>query len=45
MLICLQDICENLQCETPNRPGYYFAGPALEGTTCGPDLVIIFSYI
>ncbi|XP_060842752.1 A disintegrin and metalloproteinase with thrombospondin motifs adt-2-like [Rhopalosiphum padi] len=32
-----EDICENLQCETPNRPGYYFAGPALEGTTCGPS--------
>ncbi|XP_015365933.1 PREDICTED: A disintegrin and metalloproteinase with thrombospondin motifs 3-like [Diuraphis noxia] len=32
-----EDICENLQCETPNQPGYYFAGPALEGTTCGPS--------
>ncbi|XP_025421682.1 A disintegrin and metalloproteinase with thrombospondin motifs adt-2-like isoform X2 [Sipha flava] len=34
----LESICESLQCETPNRPGYYFAGPALEGTTCGPNL-------
>ncbi|XP_050422560.1 A disintegrin and metalloproteinase with thrombospondin motifs adt-2-like [Adelges cooleyi] len=32
-----EDVCENLQCETPNRLGYYFAGPALEGTTCGPN--------
>ncbi|XP_050539393.1 A disintegrin and metalloproteinase with thrombospondin motifs adt-2-like [Daktulosphaira vitifoliae] len=33
----LEDVCENLQCETPNRIGYYFAGPALDGTTCGPN--------
>ncbi|KAJ8880452.1 hypothetical protein PR048_016922 [Dryococelus australis] len=30
------DICENLKCKTPHRSGYYFAGPALEGTSCGP---------
>ncbi|CAG9765921.1 unnamed protein product [Ceutorhynchus assimilis] len=29
------DICYNLQCKTPNRSGYYFAGPALDGTPCG----------
>ncbi|RZB39497.1 Sod Cu, Reprolysin, Pep M12B propep and/or HMA domain containing protein [Asbolus verrucosus] len=31
----LSTICYNLQCKTPNRSGYYFAGPALEGTQCG----------
>lgn len=30
-------ICENLHCRTPNRSGYYFAGPALEGTDCDTD--------
>lgn len=28
-------VCENLHCRTPHRSGYYFAGPALEGTDCG----------
>ncbi|CAH0551239.1 unnamed protein product [Brassicogethes aeneus] len=31
----LNTICYNLQCKTPNRSGYYFAGPALDGTQCG----------
>ncbi|XP_067002114.1 A disintegrin and metalloproteinase with thrombospondin motifs adt-1-like [Anabrus simplex] len=31
----LQDICQNLRCRTPHRSGFYFAGPALEGTNCG----------
>ncbi|KAJ8935149.1 hypothetical protein NQ314_012967, partial [Rhamnusium bicolor] len=31
----LSTICYNLQCNTPHRSGYYFAGPALEGTQCG----------
>nr|CAH7759323.1 unnamed protein product [Callosobruchus chinensis] len=31
----LTTICYNLQCKTPNRSGFYFAGPALEGTQCG----------
>ncbi|CAH1116620.1 unnamed protein product [Phaedon cochleariae] len=31
----LATICYNLQCKTPQRSGYYFAGPALEGTQCG----------
>ncbi|EDS32641.1 conserved hypothetical protein [Culex quinquefasciatus] len=31
----LERICENLQCRTPHRTGFYFAGPALEGTDCG----------
>ncbi|CAH1981328.1 unnamed protein product [Acanthoscelides obtectus] len=31
----LSTVCYNLQCKTPNRSGYYFAGPALEGTQCG----------
>ena len=32
-------ICQNLHCRTPNRSGYYFAGPALQGTDCGNNLV------
>ncbi|CAK9808405.1 A disintegrin and metalloproteinase with thrombospondin motifs 2 [Anthophora plagiata] len=28
--------CESLQCKTPHRSGYYFAGPALDGTYCAP---------
>lgn len=35
----LQDICYNLQCKTPHRSGYYYAGPALEGTECGRAMV------
>ncbi|KAK6624589.1 hypothetical protein RUM44_011448 [Polyplax serrata] len=31
----LEGICENLRCKTPHRSGFYFAGPALEGTSCG----------
>ncbi|KAJ8925540.1 hypothetical protein NQ315_009380 [Exocentrus adspersus] len=31
----LSTICYNLQCTTPHKSGYYFAGPALEGTQCG----------
>lgn len=26
--------CESLQCKTPHRNGYFFAGPALDGTYC-----------
>lgn len=35
----LSTICYNLQCKTPHRSGYYFAGPALEGTICGEKMV------
>ncbi|XP_052864441.1 A disintegrin and metalloproteinase with thrombospondin motifs adt-2-like [Anopheles cruzii] len=28
-------ICQNTRCRTPHRTGFYFAGPALEGTDCG----------
>ncbi|XP_053673869.1 A disintegrin and metalloproteinase with thrombospondin motifs adt-2-like [Anopheles nili] len=28
-------MCQNLRCRTPHRTGFYFAGPALEGTDCG----------
>lgn len=35
----LSDICNNLQCKTPTRSGYYYAGPALEGTDCGRGMV------
>ncbi|GAB0098114.1 Peptidase M12B domain-containing protein [Sergentomyia squamirostris] len=27
-------MCRNLHCRTRNRSGFYFAGPALEGTEC-----------
>lgn len=30
-------VCENLHCRTPNRAGFFFAGPALPGTLCGND--------
>lgn len=32
----LYEICDALQCSTPHRSGYYFAGPALDGTYCAP---------
>lgn len=31
-VVTLYEACQSLQCETPHRSGYYFAGPALEGT-------------
>lgn len=31
----LDTICYSLQCKTPHRSGFYYAGPALEGTNCG----------
>lgn len=34
-------ICQNLHCKTPNRSGFYFAGPALDGTTCGKKKVAV----
>ncbi|XP_049284975.1 A disintegrin and metalloproteinase with thrombospondin motifs adt-2-like [Anopheles funestus] len=33
----LPAICQNLRCRTPHRTGFYFAGPALEGTDCGEN--------
>lgn len=30
--VTLYQMCQSLQCETPRRSGYYFAGPALDGT-------------
>ncbi|XP_067213562.1 A disintegrin and metalloproteinase with thrombospondin motifs adt-2-like [Linepithema humile] len=35
-VVSLLDICQTLQCETPNKKGFYFTGPALEGTYCAP---------
>lgn len=32
----LYKVCESLQCKTLHRNGYYFAGPALDGTYCAP---------
>ncbi|XP_067213579.1 A disintegrin and metalloproteinase with thrombospondin motifs adt-2-like isoform X2 [Linepithema humile] len=35
-VVSLLDICKSLECETPDKNGYYFTGPALEGTYCAP---------
>ncbi|KAL0132957.1 hypothetical protein PUN28_000590 [Cardiocondyla obscurior] len=35
-VVTLHEACQSLQCETPHRSGYYFAGPALDGTQCDP---------
>lgn len=32
------DICQSLQCRSPHRDGYYFAGPALTGTSCSEGM-------
>lgn len=32
--VTLYQACQSLQCETPRRSGYYFAGPALDGIIC-----------
>ncbi|XP_047368387.1 A disintegrin and metalloproteinase with thrombospondin motifs 2-like isoform X2 [Vespa velutina] len=32
----LHQVCQALQCKSPHRSGYYFAGPALDGTDCAP---------
>lgn len=34
VVVTLSDACQSLQCKTPHRSGYYFAGPALDGTYC-----------
>ncbi|XP_029680560.1 A disintegrin and metalloproteinase with thrombospondin motifs adt-2 isoform X2 [Formica exsecta] len=34
--VMLYESCQSLRCETPRRSGYYFAGPALDGTHCAP---------
>jgi a disintegrin and metalloproteinase with thrombospondin motifs 18 len=31
----LSQVCDNLHCRTPNKSGFFFAGPALQGTDCG----------
>ncbi|CRL02070.1 CLUMA_CG015294, isoform A [Clunio marinus] len=31
-------ICNNIHCRTPHRPGFFFAGPALQGTACGNNM-------
>lgn len=36
----LSSVCQNLHCRTPNRSGFFFAGPALQGTECGIGMVI-----
>lgn len=35
------EVCYNLQCKTPHRSGFYFAGPALDGTPCGSGKVCV----
>ncbi|XP_045483108.1 A disintegrin and metalloproteinase with thrombospondin motifs adt-2-like [Harmonia axyridis] len=37
----ITNICYNLQCKTPHRSGYYFAGPALDGTNCGKKKICL----
>ncbi|XP_008553570.1 A disintegrin and metalloproteinase with thrombospondin motifs adt-2 [Microplitis demolitor] len=32
--VSLTNACQSLSCKSPHRSGYYFAGPALEGTVC-----------
>ncbi|XP_015516673.2 A disintegrin and metalloproteinase with thrombospondin motifs adt-2 [Neodiprion pinetum] len=34
IVVTLSQACQSLQCKTPHRSGYYFAGPALDGTYC-----------
>ena len=38
--MALKDICYSLKCRAADRRGYYRAGPALEGTPCGQNMVI-----
>ncbi|XP_034939046.1 A disintegrin and metalloproteinase with thrombospondin motifs adt-2-like [Chelonus insularis] len=33
-VVTLTNACQSLQCHSPHRSGYYFAGPALDGTIC-----------
>lgn len=32
----VSSLCAQLTCRTPHRAGFYYAGPALPGTPCGP---------
>lgn len=34
VVVTLSGACQALQCKSPHRSGYYFAGPALDGTHC-----------
>lgn len=34
-IVSLENACQALRCKTPHRTGYFYAGPALEGTLCG----------
>lgn len=34
VVVTLSQACQSLQCKSPHRSGYYFAGPALDGTYC-----------
>ena len=36
----MENICFGLKCRGKGRRGYYRAGPALEGTPCGTNMVI-----
>ena len=35
----MKNICYSMKCRSPGRRGYYRAGPALEGTPCGQDMI------
>ncbi|KAK0085812.1 hypothetical protein PV325_004374 [Microctonus aethiopoides] len=32
--VTLENACQSLKCQSPHRSGYYFSGPALDGTVC-----------
>ena len=36
----MENICYRLKCRAKYRRGYYYSGPALEGTPCGTNMVI-----
>ncbi|XP_063981651.1 A disintegrin and metalloproteinase with thrombospondin motifs adt-2 [Diachasmimorpha longicaudata] len=33
-VVTFANACQSLQCSSPHRSGYYYSGPALEGTFC-----------
>ncbi|XP_043278023.1 A disintegrin and metalloproteinase with thrombospondin motifs adt-1-like [Venturia canescens] len=34
VVVSLENACQALRCKSPHRTGYFYAGPALEGTLC-----------
>merc|ERR1719225_273051 len=35
----METICYSLKCRAQGRRGYYYSGPALEGTPCGTNMI------